>query len=102
MANLDNYYNNREKILKQQKEYVVINAYDKTKRYVENHPLRVQAHRKLNWLITKGEITSQPCKCGELKTEAHHEDYNKPYDIIWMCRKCHKILHRKRGVLSIK
>lgn len=36
------------------------------------------------------------CKeCGEKKTQAHHPDYSKPLDIIWLCKKHHAELHYK-------
>ena len=32
--------------------------------------------------------------CGsEGKLQKHHKDYNKPYDVIWLCLKCHARLH---------
>ena len=38
--------------------------------------------------------------CGEeyppLEIHAHHEDYDRPLDVIWLCRPCHKALHRKK------
>lgn len=35
--------------------------------------------------------------CGINKSEhAHHEDYSKPLDILWVCIKCHGYIHRKK------
>ena len=31
--------------------------------------------------------------CGDTETEAHHEDYSKPLDVIWLCSSCHKQVH---------
>ncbi len=38
---------------------------------------------------------SQMCEVGGcLETgERHHDDYNNPYEIQWLCRKHHKLLH---------
>lgn len=29
------------------------------------------------------------------RLDAHHFDYTKPYDVIWLCRKCHLQEHRR-------
>lgn len=40
--------------------------------------------------IRSGKMNRQPCTiCGNKTTEAHHPDYNKPLEIIWLCKKCH-------------
>jgi ribosomal protein S27AE len=56
-----------------------------------------RAHRLVYYYIKKGDLTPKPCeKCGNSKTEAHHEDYSKPLDIIWLCDSCHKELHNHK------
>lgn len=35
-----------------------------------------------------------PCIiCGNVNSEAHHEDYDKPKEVIWYCRKHHMEHH---------
>jgi hypothetical protein len=45
------------------------------------------------YAIKTGVLTPAVCKCGSTKTEAHHEDYSKPLDVDWVCRKCHQKIH---------
>lgn len=42
-----------------------------------------------------GRIKEQPCAhCGSAeKLNMHHEDYSKPLEVIWLCRKCHIFTH---------
>jgi len=45
--------------------------------------------------IKKGTLKRLPCeKCGNEKTHAHHSDYSKPLDVIWLCPKHHRELHK--------
>lgn len=44
-------------------------------------------------LIRSGLIIRQPCEvCGNT-SDAHHEDYDNPLDIRWLCRSHHRSLH---------
>ena len=55
---------------------------------------RANARAYVNTYLRRGLIAPQPCKvCGEEKSEKHHEDYDKPLEITWLCRTCHLAHH---------
>jgi ferredoxin len=43
------------------------------------------------------KLKPNPCEvCGDvLNVQAHHDDYDKPLEVRWLCRKHHQALHRK-------
>lgn len=53
--------------------------------------------------IKNGRLTRQPCeKCGELRVQAHHDDYSKPLDVKWLCVKHHAERHVELNRLNRK
>jgi len=67
-----------------------------TRKYRKNNPEKARAHRMLNYHLRSGHITKKPCeKCGDINSEAHHEDYSKPLDVVWLCDQCHKQRHKE-------
>jgi len=55
-----------------------------------------KCHSAVDRAIRSGRIKRlQYCQvCGRVcKTEAHHNDYSKPYDVIWLCSSCHSQYH---------
>jgi len=53
--------------------------------------------------LRRGKIQRKPCiHCGESKAEMHHPDYNKPLDIVWLCRPCHLALHAEENPAESK
>jgi ribosomal protein S27AE len=59
--------------------------------------LKANARSYLNVYIKRGRVVKKSCSvCGNEKSEAHHEDYNKPLEVIWFCRKCHLNYHKQK------
>lgn len=83
----------------QSRKYYAKNA-EKVKASARDHYRKnATKHRASHSLLVKvytGQIArpSACSSCGsKLHVEAHHADYSKPYDVIWLCRSCHKKLH---------
>lgn len=53
------------------------------------------AREKMALAIQKGELKRLCCeKCGEVKSEGHHNDYSKPLMVTWLCKKHHNEWHK--------
>jgi hypothetical protein len=53
---------------------------------------RLEVRRSLE----RQEIDKFPCvMCGSLNVEAHHVDYHRPLDVVWVCREHHRAIHAK-------
>lgn len=56
--------------------------------------LKINARNRVWNLILSGKLSKKPCsKCPDKMGEAHHTDYTRPLEIIWLCRKCHNKEH---------
>lgn len=113
-------YKNRKKRLEYKKNYVkehkkeireyyrkwyVKNGRGRSVDYAEaisewriNHPKEFIAQKKLQHAVKIGKII-KPKNCEdcleERRLSAHHEDYEKPLKVVWLCSSCHKIRHEK-------
>ncbi len=58
-----------------------------------------RAQSQLHRAIKRGDvIRPDGCqKCGGSIPRAHHDDYSKPLDVIWLCGACHSKRHKKLG-----
>lgn len=53
--------------------------------------LRVAAVRAVSKAIKRGTLIRKPCQvCGLGKSEAHHKDYTKRFEVEWLCRRHHR------------
>ena len=66
------------------------------KRYAETNPEKVRAHKRLWKAVKAGRVQKKPCEvCGSSKVDGHHEDYCKPLEVRWLCRRHHGEEHRR-------
>lgn len=64
-------------------------------------PNRRKAQIILGNAVRDGRIEKQPCFiCGE-KSEAHHPDYDRPLDVVWLCPAHHKQVHAMAKKLKL-
>ena len=64
--------------------------------YRKRYPEKAKCSRKTWYNIRAGNLIKKPCEvCGEVKVQAHHEDYSKPLKVIWLCFKHHRELHNQ-------
>jgi len=60
------------------------------------------AHNAVARAIRKGSLVRMPCeRCGSKDSLAHHEDYNIPLGVTWLCQPCHKQRHKEMVFLGI-
>lgn len=53
---------------------------------------RLHAYNQIAYAKKKGILIPQPCiGCGA-KAEAHHPDYDKPLEVIWVCKAHHRLI----------
>jgi hypothetical protein len=72
-------------------------------RWQHNNKEKVYAQVKLNRAVRAGEIIA-PLRCNvcfeEKKLVAHHNDYDKPLEVLWVCYSCHKKIHIGKIILD--
>ena len=63
---------------------------------------KVRAQSAVHIAIKSGHLERRPCECilswngqacGSVPTHAHHEDYSKPLEVVWLCPYCHAGRH---------
>lgn len=60
---------------------------------------KANAHNAVHRAVKAGKIQKEKCWCGQ-EAQAHHEDYEKPLDVIWLCPKHHAERHLQlRGTI---
>ena len=66
-------------------------------RSITKHPLKHKCRQAFERAVHAGILRRGCCEfCGNTKTQGHHEDYTKPYQVRWLCRKHYKLVDRWR------
>jgi hypothetical protein len=66
--------------------------------YRNENPKKYKAHCAVNNAVRSGTLKQQPCEiCAAEKSVAHHDDYDFPLVVRWLCQAHHKQWHAKNG-----
>lgn len=61
--------------------------------YRKEFPNRARANAMVSRAVRAGQLRKQPCwVCGS-DALAHHPDYDRPMDVVWLCQPHHKQAH---------
>ena len=89
------YEKNRDHILEVNKKWRRRNpdkSYAISKNQTLRHPEKRKARKAVYYAIKVGKLI-KPDVCSHCfkkkKVESHHEDYSKPLEVWWLCKKCH-------------
>lgn len=89
----------RQRMRKSVDKYLGSKGKETRKKHREENPELYEAWKQYQSAIKKGIlIRPESCQiCGKncSRIEGHHSDYSKPLDVIWVCKTCHRHIHRK-------
>lgn len=95
------YLKNREAELARKKQYHATGEgkavlYKSVSKYRKADPEKQKARWLLQRAVALGKIKRLVCEvCGANKSQAHHDDYSKPYGVRWLCSTHHGEVHRR-------
>lgn len=87
---------NKERLLQDSEKYQ--KNCEAKKQWGKRNKHKRSAHCKVARALLRG-ILIRPLKCEkcseETKIEAHHDDYAKPLEVLWLCTECHANRHKE-------
>ena len=94
----------RERVNRYRSEHIEeVRAYDRARSHRTYDKAKERARMAVTHAVEKGVLVREPCeRCGAdpindmglSLVHAHHPDYSKPLDVVWLCSACHGIEHR--------
>lgn len=87
------YYQKYEKARNQEPERKNL-RYGYQIKHRKNNPDKYRARTAIGNALRDGRIERDSCiHCQNPETQAHHHDYSKPLDVVWVCFDCHRKHH---------
>ena len=71
-----------------------------TRKYREANPKKYKAQTWVSNAIRDGRLVkSSSCEVcrSDYAIEGHHDDYNQPKVVRWLCSRCHSLWHSEHG-----
>lgn len=105
----DRWWAKRDIYLKNKAQYVARNK-EKIREAArkEMSTPHYRARYLLKLAVSRGDVNKPSCCSGckqpivPAQLHGHHEDYDKPLDVKWLCQKCHGLAHRRAGVAKVE
>jgi hypothetical protein len=96
LANKEKIYENTKTWRKKNPEKIV----EHVKNWRSKNVDKVRTWQKYQDAILAGKIIAKTCceKCNSQPVQAHHEDYSKPLEVIYLCKKCHSARHKEMRI----
>lgn len=69
------------------------NNFQQSQSWRQEYPNRRRAQGLVQHALRAGRLQRQPCWICGAKAVAHHPDYDRPLDVVWLCQPHHKQAH---------
>ncbi len=98
------YEDNKASILEKKKSHYLKNKSEMNKKRTQWRKEKTNnATSKVQVALLNGSIQRQTCEiCGAEPAEAHHDDYNRPLEVRWLCREHHAQWHKNNKPKYVK
>ena len=73
----------------------------RTKKKRQSDPRYTRCHNAVARALKSGALKRSNCeRCGHEKSMAHHDSYDHPLQVMWLCQPCHKQRHKEIDAIA--
>ena len=73
----------------------------RTREKRQSDPRYMHCHNAVARALKNGALQRFNCeRCGHKKSVAHHESYDQPLKVVWLCNACHSQTHKEMDAIS--